>query len=142
MVDSGGPLGSLGNWNCALIPSKGVPKAQVILGRAPPTPELTDKLFSSGAIHEVTPLAIVNTLTQRQPVRKHNANMSSWSSDISHELCVTLDVMAEETGFQGFVARNVWEKCRDIETTQLVLQAMKEAANNICATAIGTTPIL
>lgn len=101
-----------------------------------------DKLFSSRAIHEVTPLAIVNTLTKHQPVCKHNANMSRWSSDISHELWVTLDAMAEETGFEGFVARNVWEKCWDIETTQLVLQAMKDAANNVCATAIGTTPIL
>jgi hypothetical protein len=50
--------------------------------------------------------------------------------------------MAEETEFAGFVARNVWEECGDLETTFRVLQAMKDAADSACAAYIRKLHIM
>jgi hypothetical protein len=50
---------------------------------------------------------------------------------------------AEKRGFTVHVARNVWERCRDVETTTLVvLEAMRDAANHVCAAAVGRAVIM
>jgi len=116
--------------SCSPSPIPDVEKASVPVGGAPSISKSVDQGLS-----KVPASLMVNTTS------KQDYNTIQSLSPKINRLCMELDVMAEETGFAVCVARNVWERCRDLETTLIVLQAMRDAANSVCVAATGRAPI-
>jgi hypothetical protein len=82
---------------------------------------------------------MIDTTVKREVASEHNSLMSNHSA--SSEVR-GLRMAAEKSGFTVHVARNVWERCRDVETTLVVLEAMRDAANHVCAAAVGRAVIM
>jgi hypothetical protein len=88
--------------------------------------------------NQVPAFHIIDTAVEQQLVSKQGFLMSNHLASREDHW---LRMEAERRGFAIFVARNVWERCRDVETTLVVLQAMRDAANRACAAATGRAPI-
>jgi hypothetical protein len=127
------------NWNRPPAPRKGVPEVLVLVGNAPSIPKSMDLETFSGISNNGPALPMIDSMVKQQVARKQNSLMSNHLASLETH---GLRMVARERGFAVCVARNVWARCRDIETTLVVLQAMKDAANRVCAEAIGRAPIV
>jgi hypothetical protein len=126
------------NWNRPSAPRKDVPEVLVFVGNAPSSPKLMDSRRFSKNSNTVPATPMDDTTEKQRAGSKQNYLMSDYSGSLEIH---GLQMVAEERGFAVGVARNVWERCRDVETTLAVLEAMRDAANRVCAAAVGRAPI-
>jgi hypothetical protein len=127
------------SWNRPPAPRNGIPEVLVFVGNAPSIPKSMDPEPFSGISNPGPALPMIDTAVKHQVAQKQNSLMSNPLESLEIH---GLRMVAEERGFDVCVARNVWARCRDIETTLVVLQAMKDAANCVCAEAIGRAAIV